>query len=166
MRVILIGSNGTWAKGTMTPYLRKLMLADLTILAHQYRDTPWVLKRPEEALEEILDGDDVLIVFPDNRLMCASLVQPWFSKDWVLSEEWVGHGLTTDEVIRAMRMIAKTLQVKRIVVGTRAAPGQRHEAVARRYQQQGLRLATIVLEDEVHECKETEEGRDAGDGPA
>lgn len=151
MRVILIDDHANVVKGVMTPHLRRLMLVDLTILAAQYTGTPWTLKRPEEAQEALLESDAILVVFPDNALMCVSLGQPWFSSDWVLSEEWLGHGVNTDRAVQALQHIAKALNVKRFEVGTRATPGQRHEAAARLYQRQGLRLSTCVLEGEVDE---------------
>lgn len=151
MRVVLIDDHFNVVKGVMTPYLRSLALVDLTILADRYKGTPWTLRRPEDALEQLLESDCILVSLSHQRLMCVSLGQPWFSTDWVLSEEWLGDCVTVPEAIGVLTALGKALNVQRFEVGTRATPGQRHEAAARLYQRQGLRLSTCVLEGEINE---------------
>ena len=150
MRVILI-DDGMPVLGELTDHLRKLMLVDLVILRQQYRDAGWALVRPEEALETFLESDMALVVLPGDRLMMVSAGRPWFSPDIILSEEWLGHGVTVPEAVEVMKAIGRAHGIERFEVGTRATPGQRHEAAARLYQRQGLRLSTCVLEGKTHE---------------
>lgn len=145
MRVIIIGSDNSIEFGELTQHLRRLILCDLTILAAQYVGQGWELRRPEEALETFEDDGYALLVLPGDRLMMVTGGRPWFSPELVFSEEWVGHGVTTDDVAWAMRVVGRHFGATKFEVGTRATPGARHEAAARLYQRSGLRLATNVL---------------------
>lgn len=150
MRVIII-DNGQPRLGELTTHLRRLVLCDLTILAAQYAGQGWELRRPEEALEGFQTDDYALLVLPGDRLIMVSAGRPWFSPELVFSEEWVGHGVTTAEACDAIRLVAAKFGATKFEVGTRATPGARHDAAARLYQRQGMRLSTHVLVGDIHE---------------
>lgn len=151
MQVILINDHWQAVSGSLTSYIRRRMLVDLTILADQYKDQGWSLVRPEEAVQAWLESSGALLVFPDFRLMMVSTCAPWFASDQVLNEEWIGQGITTEDAVKAMKAVASQIGVQRIEVGTRATPGQRHEAASRLYQRLGLRPMTITLGGNIHE---------------
>lgn len=146
MRVIIIGSEGSVRVGVLTEALRKHVLVELCILHTRYGAEGWQLKGPLEGLEALIESDRILVQLASGRLMCVDLAQPWFSPEWVLGEEWLGNGVGTTEAVDAMRLLCRKFNVSRFEVGTRASPGQRHQAVARLYQRSGLRPSTIVLE--------------------
>lgn len=151
MKVILLDKDMNCVGGILTTYLRHRMLVDLTILASQYREVGYQLISPVKAMTAWEDSDGALVVFSDFRLMMVTAGAPWFASDVVLYEEWIGQGVTTDDAIKAMKAIAPHIGATKISVGTRATPGQRHEAAARLYQRQGLRPSTITLEGDVNE---------------
>lgn len=150
MRVIII-EDGQGRVGELTDHLRRLVLCDLTILAAQYREAGWDLKRPEEAIREFYDEVYALVVLPGDRLMMVSSGIPWFANDPTISEEWIGYGVSVAEAADTLRLLGRQFGATKFEVGTRATPGARHNAAARLYQRQGLRLSTNVLVGDIHE---------------
>lgn len=126
-------------------YIRHRIISELTRLAEVYKGTGWQLAEPVVAFHTTED-EFTFVLLESGGMMAVSANVPWFAQEHVLSEEWLGAGVTTTEAVEAMKAICKQAGIRRFEVGTRAAPDQRHTAAARLYQRDGLRLTTITLE--------------------
>lgn len=144
MRMIHVLGSGDIVPLVYTNSLRQEVLSVLTVLADQFKETGVPTRCPIEALEII--GPELTFVRLSTGWMAVSTNMPWYSTEHVLCEEFVGPGVTTEQAVEALEAICKATGVRRYEVGTRAAPQQKHEAVARLYQRQGLRLSTVSLE--------------------
>lgn len=127
---------------------RLIIAVALSELKAGYAQTGWSTASVEEAMDA-LDGN--LFVFVGCRVMCLSQCRPWFSAEDVLTEEFVGPGIGMQTATQVMRLAAKTMNVRRFVVGTRAAAKQRQAGLARLYQREGLSVSTIELMGETDE---------------
>lgn len=128
---------------TLTPGCQSfLVLSTLGHLADTYKDTGWEIVTPADALKE-LQGN--LFVFVDASVMCISISRPWFSKEDVLVEEFVGQGIGLQRVTQIMRLATSVMGAKRFVVGTRAAVNQRHSGLAKLYEREGLAVSAVEL---------------------
>lgn len=121
-----------------------LILAELEDLKTGYEAaTGWACVSAQEAFDSLRQGN--LFVFVDHRPMCLSEAQPWFSAERVLTEEFVGQGIDTDTAVAVMLAVAAVVDVKRFVLGTRAAANGRHAGLANKYQRSGLFVSTVEL---------------------
>lgn len=136
------------------PMLRSRIISELTALAEGYKGTGWKITCPIKAFHRTR-GEFTFVLLASGGIMAVSSQVPWFAEQHVLSEEWIGAGVTTQEAIDTLKLMATVMGFERYEVGTRAAPGQKHEAAARLYQRQGLRLSTISLEGVVNDEQET-----------
>lgn len=128
---------------TLAPeYQQYVVRNTLYLLADAYKVTGWETVTPEEALAE-LQGN--LFVFVDASVMCISISRPWFSKEDVLVEEFVGQGIGLHRVTKIMRLATVVMGAKRFVVGTRAAVNQRHSGLAKLYEREGLTVSAVEL---------------------
>lgn len=134
--------------------IRSRIISELTGLAEGYKGTGWKVSCPVKAFERT-QNEFTYVLLEDGGIMAVSSQVPWFAEEFVLCEEWLGAGVTVHEAAEALRLMCKTMGFTRFEVGTRAAPGQKHEAAARLYQRQGLRLSTISLEGVVNDEQET-----------
>lgn len=133
--------------------VRSRIISELTGLAEAYKDTGWKITCPIKAFRRTQGFTFVML--ESGGIMAVSSQVPWFAEEHVLCEEWIGAGVTTEEAADALRLMCKVMGFSRFEVGTRATPGQKHEAAARLYQRQGLRLSTISLEGVVEHEQET-----------
>lgn len=128
---------------TLTPGRQLyLVLSTLERLADNYKVTGWETVTPAEAYKE-LQGN--LFVFAGTSVMCISISRPWFSKEDVLVEEFVGQGIGLHKVTKIMRLATGVMGAKRFVVGTRAAVNQRHSGLAKLYEREGLTVSAVEL---------------------
>lgn len=128
---------------TLTPGHQQYVVRNtLYLLADTYKVTGWETVTPEEALDA-LKGN--LFVFVDTSVMCISISRPWFSKEDVLVEEFVGQGIGLHKVTKIMRLATSVMGAKRFVVGTRAAVNQRHSGLAKLYEREGLAVSAVEL---------------------
>lgn len=141
-------------------YMKNRIISELTRLSEEYRSTGWKMEDPYMAYQAIKD-EFQFVVLPDGGVMAVSTNKPWFSREWVLCEEFIGAGVTTEQAAFALRCIAKAIRVNRFEVGTRATPGAKHQAAARLYQRAGLTCSTITLGGTVDEQEDSSQG----DGP-
>ena len=153
MRVLQI-VDGNIYKVAETPQHRARIISELTALAEGYKGTGWKITCPIKAFHRIRE-DFTFILLESGGIMAVSSQVPWFAEEYVLCEEWLGAGVKTWHAAEALRLMCKTMGFTRFEVGTRAAPGQKHEAAARLYQRQGLRLSTISLEGVIDHEQET-----------
>lgn len=153
MRVLRVSAGKLHTVPTLA-YHRFRIIAELTTLAEQYKGTGWKITDPVKAFQRTKD-EFTFIMLESGGIMAVSSQVPWFAEQHVLSEEWIGAGVTTQEAIDTLKLMATVMGFERYEVGTRAAPGQKHEAAARLYQRQGLRLSTISLEGVVEHEQET-----------
>lgn len=157
MRVVqIVGGVVSTFTGSLD-YMRRRIISELTGLADGYADTGWKLADPIQAFETIKD-EFTFVLLESGGLMAVSSNVPWFSQEHVLSEEWLGAGVTTSAAVEAMNAICKQAGISRFEVGTRAAPGQRHQAASRLYQRDGLRVSTITLTGDTHEQEDSTQG--------
>lgn len=154
MRVLTIIDNTIRRYSGGERYIRQRVISELTRLAEGYKDTGWHVTDPVKAYHRTRE-DFTFVLLHCGGIMAVSSHVPWFAEEHVLSEEWIGAGVTTEEAADAMRLMCKVMGFTRFEVGTRATPGQKHEAAARLYQRQGLRLSTISLEGVVTHEQET-----------
>lgn len=162
MRVLQI-VGGNIYKVAETPLHRARIISELTALADGYRGTGWKVTCPIKAFHRTRE-DFAFLLLESGGIMAVSSQVPWFAEQHVLSEEWIGAGVTTQEAIDTLKLMATVMGFERYEVGTRATPGQRHEASARLYQRQGLRVSTIALEGVVEHGQQKDSSE--GDGPA
>lgn len=144
MRMIQVLPSGGIVPLMYTNSLRQEVLTVLTVLADQFKETGVPTRCPIEALELI--GPELTFVRLGTGWMAVSTNMPWYSTEHVLCEEFIGPGVSVEQAVEALEAICKATGVHRYEVGTRAAPRQKHQAVAQLYQRQGLRLSTISLE--------------------
>lgn len=159
MRVLMIDRGKIIKMGEADmPRLRSRIIAELTTLAEGYKGTGWKVSCPIKAFERT-KNEFTFVLLESGGIMAVSSQVPWFAEQHVLSEEWIGAGVTTQEAINTLKLMSTVMGFERYEVGTRAAPGQKHEAAARLYQRQGLRLSTISLEGVIeHEQKDSSQG--------
>lgn len=134
--------------------IRSRIISELTGLAEGYKDTGWKVTCPIKAFHRTR-GEFTFVLLESGGIMAVSSQVPWFAEQHVLSEEWLGAGVTVSDAADVLYLMCKTMGFSRFEVGTRATPGQKHEAAARLYQRQGLRLSTISLEGVVEHEQET-----------
>lgn len=142
----------SWVNGTLVECefseraQRHLLLCSLYALRDTYLATGWQMKTPEEAAEALTESeDDSFFVFVGDKLVCLSAAQPWFSKEYVLTEEFVDPGVPPETVKAIMLEVCRLVDIDRFEVGTRAVANQRHAGLSRLYQQQGLAVSTVTL---------------------
>ena len=133
---------------------RARIISELTALAEGYKGTGWKITCPIEAYHKTKDVF-TFVILESGGIMAVSSQVPWFAEEHVLCEEWLGAGVTVSDAADALYLMCKSMGFTRFEVGTRATPGQKHEAAARLYQRQGLRLSTISLEGVVTHEQET-----------
>lgn len=145
----------SWVGGKLTecqflPRAQKsLLLASLYALRDRYASEGWALETPENAAQELLDGN--IFIFVGDKLMCLSQAKPWFSTEFVLTEEFVDEGISLETVKAVCEYACREIGIKRYTVGTRAAANQRHAGLARLYQREGLTVSTVELMGVIHE---------------
>lgn len=128
---------------------RSLLLLSLYTLRDRYAGEGWALETPETAAEELTPGN--LFVFVDDKLMCLSQSKPWFSAEYVITEEFVDEGILLETVKAVCEAACREIGIRRYTVGTRAAPNQRHAGLASLYQREGLTVSTVELMGVIHE---------------
>ena len=133
---------------------KSLLLASLYVLRDKYKDEGWDLETPENAAHELEQGN--LFVFVGDKLMCLSQVKPWFSKEHIITEEFVDEGIPLATVKAVCEFAGREIGVKRYTVGTRAATNQRHAGLASLYQREGLTVSTVELMGVIHEQKDSQ----------
>lgn len=132
--------------------LRKEVLGQLTRFWDVLTGKGWgKVIDPEAAADILLDSFIHLRV--EGGLIACSTVQPWFSDEVMLAEEVV-YDLAPKDIVPAMEALAKLLGCSRIVVGTRAVSRDRHLALAKVFQQEGMSVSTVELMREVHQSSE------------
>lgn len=129
-----------WSESTA----RRLVRISLSTLRERYEVTGWDLLRPDDALAN-LDELGTTVVFVGDLCVAMNIDQPWFSKEPVLYEEFVDDGVPLGTVVSILEHAAKVVGIKRILVGTRAAPNQRHAGLAKLYTQEGMAVSTVEL---------------------
>lgn len=123
--------------------LRQEVHAQLTRFWDILTDKGWGrVIDPAEATEILLDCFIHLRV--GSGLIALSTIQPWFSEDVMLAEEVV-YDIPPREIVPAMEALAKHLGCSKIVVGTRAVSRDRHLALARMFQSEGMKVSAIEL---------------------
>lgn len=160
MRVVQILNGKIFAAGR-NDLIRARIISELTALAEGYKGTGWKVTCPIKAFHRTKD-EFTFVLLESGGIMAVSSQVPWFAEQHVLSEEWIGAGVTTQEAIDTLKLMAEVMGFERYEVGTRATPGQRHEASARLYQRQGLRVSTIALEGVVEHGQQKDSSQ--GDG--
>ncbi len=139
----------SWKDGELVPceFLpetqRKLLRISLYGLRQEYEKTGWALVPLDVAMEEIIPGN--MFVFVGDKIMGVSAAKPWFSSEGLVVEEFVDYGIPLDTVVAVLKASASIYGVRRYAVGTRAAMKQRHSALARLYEREGLSVSTIEL---------------------
>lgn len=146
----------SWVDGKLTdcqwkPHQQRiLILSELEHLKQGYEDREgWPCTTAEEALTQIERSS--IFVFDGHKVLALSAVQPWFSKEEVLTEDFVGQGMDIPTVVAIMREVCKVVCLKRFTVGTRAAANGRHAGLARLYENEGLSVSTLELKGEIDE---------------
>ncbi len=139
-----------WVNGEIVPShlsprgAMSLLRISLSELAKNYSHTGWETLSPEDAAKNLID-EDTIFVFVDYKIVAVSMSQPWFSAEAVITEEFVDEGVPLHVVNAILEFVARTVGVKRILVGTRAAPNQRHAGLAKLYSREGLTVSTVEL---------------------
>lgn len=123
---------------------RKLVRISLSALAQAYASTGWELESEDDALAA-LEENGTAFVFVGSSIVAVNLDTPWFSKESVIYEEFVDEGIPLATVIAVLEAAARKIGVRRILVGTRAAPNQRHAGLAKLYTQEGMTVSTVEL---------------------
>ena len=134
---------------------RSLLLLSLYTLRDRYAGEGWALETPETAAEELTPGN--LFVFVGDKLMCLSQSKPWFSAEYVITEEFVDEGIPLETVKAVCEAACRDIGIRRYTVGTRAAPNQRHAGLASLYQREGLTVSTVELMGVIHEQKDSQD---------
>lgn len=129
-----------WTEGTA----RRLVRIALSSLHDRYKGTGWDLLSPDEALMN-LDELGTVVVFDGPLCVAVNIDKPWFSREQIVYEEFVEDGVPLATVVAILEHIARQMEVKRILVGTRAAPNQRHAGLAKLYTQEGMAVSTVEL---------------------
>lgn len=123
---------------------RALMRISLCQLKSAYASTGWPTVEPDEAFDNLNDVDTI-VVFVDELIVCVSVAQPWFSAEPVITEEFVDAGVPLATVVAICEFVARSAGISRILVGTRAAPNQRHAGLAQLYSREGMVVSTVEL---------------------
>lgn len=127
--------------------LRPIVLDLLTQLRKQYECQGWQdIVQPEAIVDEVLDG--IFLLQVPSGWVGFSVEIPWFMTKPVVGEEFVCcHQL--DDAVEGLTALAKSVGANRVVLGTRAAMGGKHRALARLYERRGCKVSTIELTLEV-----------------
>lgn len=126
------------------PTAQKLLRISLSTLGDRYGKTGWQLLSIEDGIKNLAE-DDTSIVFVGALCLAISIGQPWYSAEPVLYEDFVDEGIPLSTVVSVMEYAAKQVAIDRILVGTRAAPNQRHAGLAKLYTQEGMTVSTVEL---------------------
>lgn len=129
-----------WSESTA----RRLVRISLSSLRMAYLATGWELVSEDDALESLTE-EGTVFVFVGDRIVAVNAEAPWFSAETVVYEEFVDEGIPLATVVAVLEAVARRLEVKRILVGTRAAPNQRHAGLAKLYTQEGMTVSTVEL---------------------
>lgn len=142
--------NGKLEECEWKPHQQRiLVLAEMEHLREAYQiQTGWECADAAEALAEFEDSS--LFVFIGHKVMVLSETRPWFSKERVLTEEFIGQGIDIETAVAVMQETCRTVDIKRFTVGTRAAANGRHAGLAKLYQREGLTVSTVELMGEIH----------------
>lgn len=124
----------------------------LAVLREQYACQGWRDIVPVmSAVQTVLDNFELVEVVDDSgtSLMAYSAEIPWFTGECILVEEFVIGGAGLSTVVDAMAALAKIHGCSRLVLGTRAARGGKHSALARLYERTGCVVSCMELTKEV-----------------
>lgn len=103
---------------------------------------------PEEGVDLMFDPQKVLLT-SDGGMIGLDRYSPWFTKEECLVEEFIV-GTTVEVATRALETVARKNGLSRIILGTRAVPRGKHQALARMYESAGYSVSTIELTKEIH----------------
>lgn len=151
----------SWVNGELMPCEWKphqqeiLIKSEMERLRDVYVQTGWDVASVDEAYNELIEAGGMnLFVFVGPNVMCLCEDRPWFSRERVLYEEFIGMGIGLATVVEVMREVCKTVDIKRYATGTRAAVNQRHAGLAKLYSKEGLTISAIELMGEVRNGQE------------
>lgn len=123
-----------------------LIKGELAHLKDAYEQTGWETEDVDTAFANLTGAQGIcLFVFVGSAVLCLCEDRPWFSKERVLHEEFIGQGIGLPTVVEIMEYVAKVVDVRRYIAGTRAAANQRHAGLAKLYSKEGLTISAIEL---------------------
>lgn len=131
--------------------LRHWVMLALKELHRRYLEDGWPeVAAPEDVIEHVMQ--EFSFCWVGSTLTAFTIGQPWFSSGYVLNEVFVvpfGTTPTLRDVDDAFQAIARRVGVRRIVLGSRAAPRGRNAAVARLYGRLGYSISAYQLTKEL-----------------
>jgi hypothetical protein len=139
--------DGALVECTWRPHQIEILIkAELAHLREAYEQTGWEIEDVDTAYTALTEAEGLnLFVFVGPNVLCLCEDKPWFSKERVVYEEFIGQGIGLATVVEIMAAVCKMTDCKRYVAGTRAAANQRHAGLAKLYSKEGLTISAIEL---------------------
>ena len=123
----------------LTPVMEKLR--------DQYASQGWKgIVHPRTGAEHAVREFELVKV--EDGWVAFSLVEPWFTTEHILTEEFIVD-VPVPVAVALLEFLASKAKATRLMVGTRAAPNGRHFGLAKIYSQYGLVPSTIELTKEI-----------------
>ena len=142
----------SWVDGELVecqwrPHQQEILIkAELAHLREAYEQTGWECESVDDAYIGLTESKGLnLFVFVGSAVLCLCEDRPWFSKERVIYEEFIGQGIGLATVVEIMAYVCEMVGATRYVAGTRAAANQRHAGLAKLYSKEGLTISAIEL---------------------